>query len=94
MTEEGRSKYAGYLAKCLMEATKETGLKWPDDTILCVKPWSEIAELAEILGIKVFVVDIPSQFDLFLSFPSKNVEKYKLLKSFRENLELSGDYDE
>jgi len=91
MNKESRVAYAEYLAKCLREAANETGIKWPDNTILCVKAWTEIAELDEIIGIKIFVVDIPSPFDLFFSFPSKNEDSYKLLKAFRENLELFGD---
>jgi len=88
MNKETRAKYADYIAKCMREAMKETGLTWPDDTILCVKSWSELAELDEIIGIKVFVTDIPSSFDFFFAFPSENESCYRLLKAFRENVEL------
>ena len=88
MDQNTRSSYANYIAKCIRVATQETGIQWPDDTILCVKSYSELAELDEIIGMKIWVMDMPSAYDFFPAFPSKNIDCYKLQRVFRENLEL------
>jgi len=87
METETRIKYADYIGECIRIASKDTGLDWPDDTILCVKTCSELAELDEILGMKIWVMDMPSSYDFFIAFPSENVDCYILQKAFRENME-------
>jgi len=83
-----RSNYANYIAKCIRVATEETGIQWPADTILCVKTYSELAELDEIIGMKIWVMDMPSAYEFFPAFRSENIDCYKLQEVFRENLEL------
>ncbi len=87
MNIETRIKYADYIAKCIREASIETGVNWPEETILVVKSYSELANIDEIIGMKIWVMDMPSSFDLFVAFPSENVDCYKLQKAFRENVE-------
>ncbi len=87
MNTETRAKYADYIAECLQMAANETGVEWPKDTILVVKTYSDLAELNEIIGMKIWVMDMPSSFDFFVAFPSNNVDCYKLQKVFKENLD-------
>ena len=87
MKQELRSKYANLLADCIRIAEEETGMQWPKTTIICVKPYSPLTKLDEILGMKIFVMDIPSEYEFFAAFPAENSDKYVLQKVFRDCLD-------
>jgi len=88
MSPETRSKYAEYIAGAIRFATKETGLQWPDGTIIVTKSYGELAELDEILGWKIYAMDMPSDREFFVAFPSGNCNEYRLQKSFIEYTEI------
>ena len=88
MNAETRSKYAEYIAGAIRFAIKETGLIWPDETMLVVKSYSPLAEIDEIIGMKIFVMDMPSSYEFFVAFPSCHHNKYKLQKAFNEYQEI------
>ena len=83
-----KSKYADYLAKCIRETIKSTGLEWPEETILCVKSYSDLAYFDQIIGMKIYVMDMPSAYDFWVAFPAQEESKYELQKAFRECLDL------
>ena len=83
MNYNERSAYTQYIAKCLREAEEITELKWPDETILCIQWFHALAELDKIVGLDIYPVDIPSEQDIFTSFPAKYYNRRKLLKEFR-----------
>jgi len=88
MKTEIKSKYAEYIAKIIRESMRETGLEWPKETIICVKPWNKLSELDEIIGMSIWVVNIPTTSEIFPAFPSKNAYSYRLLKAFEEFADL------
>ena len=88
MNAEMRSKYADYIAEAIRFAMKETRLKWPDKTILVVKSYSPLAEIDEIIGMGIFVMDMPSSHEFFVAFPSCYHDEYKLQRAFNEYQEL------
>jgi len=87
MKQELRSKYANLLADCIRIAEEETGRQWPETTIICVKSYSPLAELDEILGMKIFVMDMPSEYEFFVAFPAENSDRWALQKVFRDCLD-------
>ena len=84
MNIERRSKYADYIADAMRFAAKETGLQWPDETIIVAKSYSELAGIDDIIGMRVFVMDMPSSFDFFVAFPALFEVEQKLQKAFGE----------
>ena len=89
MNQETRSIWADYIAEGLRFAEKETNLTWPEETIIITKPWCELAEINEILDMKVFVIDTDSAYDLAVAFKAKNEKEYKLLGAFKEYMQLT-----
>jgi len=90
MTPQRRAKYASVIAKCIRKATMDTRITWPGHTILVVKSYSELAELNNIIGLPIYVMDMPSAYDFFIAFPSDEINHYKLQKAFQEYLDLYG----
>lgn len=88
MEAEIRANYANNIADAIRFAMKETGLEWPEETILIVKSYSPLAEIDEIIGMKIFVSDIPSTFEYFVAFPSCHQSAYRIQMSFRDYLEI------
>ena len=83
-----RSKYVEYIANALRFSEKETGAKWPEDTIIVAKSVSSLAETDALMGMQVFVMDMPSSYDFFVAFPSRHVHSYKLQKAFNDYQEM------
>jgi len=88
MDKEKRSKLANYIAEAIRFAIKETGLEWPEETILVAKSYEELAELDEILGIKIYIMNMPSAYSFFMAFPTENIGSAILQKAFLEYLDL------
>ena len=88
MKIERREKLANYIAEGLRYAMRETGLEWPEDTIIVTKSYDELAEKDDILGMKVYVVDALGPFEWFVGFLSENVNSYKLQKELLEYIDL------
>lgn len=88
MTSETRAKYVEYIAEAMWFAEKETSMKWPDETIVVVKSFSELSEIDEIIGLKIYVTDMPSSYEFFIAFPSRHEKEYGLQKAFGEYQEL------
>ena len=88
MKVERRDKITDYIVAGLQYAMMETGLEWPDDTIIVTKTYSEIADVDEMLGMKVYVVDVLRPFEWFVGFPSENIESYKLQRKLMEYIDL------
>jgi len=83
-----RSFYAEYIAGAIRFCYENTGFYFPDETIICVKSYSELAEHSEILGFKIYAMDMPSSFDFWLAFPSDNNGIYILHKTLEEYFNL------
>lgn len=83
-----RAKYAEYISTGIIFATQETGLPWPDTTIIITKPWSELAELYTLLGWPIYITEMSSAYDFHLSIPANEESSRKLLTSFDEYLNL------
>ncbi len=94
MTPERRSQWAQYIATGVQFAIKEAGLYWPDDTIIVAKTYGELSDLDEIIGMKIYAMDMPSSYDFFLAFPMENVKCTKLQKAFLEYTNLYDLNDE
>ncbi len=88
MTPERRSVLAEYVASAVRYAAKDTKMQWPEDTIIVAKSYTELAELDDIIGMKIYIMDMPSSFDFFVAFKAENVEHSKLQKAFLEYLEM------
>jgi len=88
MKTERRSEIAEYIAAGIRFAARETKLQWPEDIIIVAKSFSELVDLNEILGIRVYVMDMPSSYDFFIAFPAENEISYKLQKAFLEYMDL------
>jgi len=85
MNNKRRSEYADYLAAWLRSVHQDMDIrKIPDDMIIVTKSYGELAELDSILGIDVYVMDMPSDREFFIAFRSNNVDSYNLQKSFLE----------
>jgi len=88
MDKEVRVRYAEYIAECMREALTETGLKsYPDDVILCVSRYVELAVLDDILGMPIYIIDIPSSYDVTIAILSKKRQYLPLVKAFRKATE-------
>jgi hypothetical protein len=94
MTPETRSKYADYIASALRHATTETGKRWPKETVLVVQSYAELAEIDDIIGMKIYIFDMPSPFDFAPVFPSQFEGDRSLLKAFREYTQLYDVFEE
>ena len=88
MEKERRSKLADYIASAIRFASKETGLEWPEETILVAKSYEELAELNEIIGMKIYIMNMPSAYSFFVAFPAENIGSALLQKAFLEYLDL------
>ena len=88
MKIEERAALADYIAEGLRYAMKGTGLEWPKDTVIVTKSYNEIADIDEILGMKVYIVDALRPFEWFVGFPSENVKSYKLQKELMEYIDI------
>lgn len=87
MNQEIRSKYATYISAAIRYIQKESGLVLPEDTILITKSYTGLYEIDDMIGLKVFVCDIPSAFDFYIAFPSENMQYYKMQRYFQEYLD-------
>jgi len=84
MNNKRRSEYADYLAAWLRGIHRDTNMEVPNDMIIVTKSYGELAELDSILGMGVYVMDMPSDREFFIAFRSNNVDSYSLQKSFLE----------
>ena len=89
MTPETKSAYADYIAEAIRYAINETGTAWPKNTFLATNYYQELAELDEIVGMKIFITKIPTSYDFFPVFPAENVDSIGLLRTFSEFLEIT-----
>ena len=87
MEQKTRSKYADYIAAAIRSVQQESGLTFPEGTILITKTYNELSGINEIIGLKVFVCNIPSPYDFYIAFPSEHEKYYKLQKYFQEYLD-------
>jgi hypothetical protein len=89
-----RSTYAKYIAEALQEAQRVTGINLPEGTVLVAKSYSPLAAYDEIIGMKIFVMDMPSSYEFFIAFPSANEKYYPLQKAFCEALDIIPEIEE
>ena len=88
MNKQTRNKYAEYIATVAQQALTDSGIRgYPDETILCVSVHSELAELENIIGWPIYVIDMPSSYDMTIAIPSGSDEHDRLVTAFREALE-------
>ena len=87
MTPQRRSEYVQYMAGGLRYIKQITEHEAPDDTIIICKSYCELAELDEILGMPIYVSNIPSPFNFFIAFKSKNPTQAKAQAVFLEYME-------
>ncbi len=83
---EIRSKYVEYIAAGIRYIQEETKLSLPEDTILICKSYCELARFDKIIGMEVYISDIPSDYDFFIAFKSRHKNSVKLLKCFEDYL--------
>ena len=88
MDAETRAKYAEYIAEAIIFSARETGLEWPSETILVVKSDSPLAEIDDIIGMKIFVMNMPGSYEFFVAFHSCFYDKYKLQNAFNDYLTM------
>lgn len=81
-----RSQYADYLASAVRYAIRETHSDWPEETVFVTHSYSELAELDDIIGWPVLIMDMPNSFDFFVAYPSSNPSAHQ--RYFLEYLEL------
>jgi hypothetical protein len=84
-----RSEIAEYIAEGIRYASKETGMIWPEKTVIVTHSTSELAELDDLLGWPIMIMDIPSGYPFFVAFPSEELDKAALQKSFLEFLDTN-----
>jgi hypothetical protein len=90
-----RSIYANYIADVIRNTTAECGFHWPARTIIVAKSYIELADIDEIVGIKIFIGDFPAQCDFFFSIPAPYEDERRLLRAAREYMDIhSMDFDE
>lgn len=87
MIVKKRSEYAEYIGEAIRFAVKQSGIKLPDTTILVVKGYSELSYLDDILGLPIYVMDMPSTYEFFLAFPSACNDN-EIQRNFQEYLDL------
>jgi len=87
MNHELRSKLAEYIASAIRYSVKNFGANWPEETILIVKSYEEFAELDEIVGMKVYIMDMPNSYPFFPAFPAKYSHAAKLQRYFLEYID-------
>ena len=79
MNPNTRRIYVEYIAGLMRFAQKETGCKWPDDAILITsRPYSKLAELDELLGMKIYISWTPITPDPIIVFPANNEKALEL----------------
>lgn len=83
-----RTSFVDYITTGIRFTKKETGLDWPNESIIIVKSYDSLAQFDEIIGMKVFICDLIGSFDFGIAFPSNHTDKYKLQKAFDEYLSL------
>ena len=87
-------KYIEYIAEGLRFATKETGYEWPKDAIIITKTYSFLSKFDEMLGMKVYTVDVLGPFEWFVATPYDNGKGYKLQKALMEYLDIYPEPEE
>ena len=88
MKPELRSVYVEYIAAGLRYASEQTGKQWPGSTVVVTKTYSKLAEVDDIMGMDVLVMDMPSSYEFFVAFRSCFESDYKLQTAFLEYMEL------
>ena len=88
MTPERRAILANYIAKAMQSAERATKQTWPSETIIVTNSGEELAEIDEIVGMKIFTMNLPTSFPFFVAFPAENTECYCLQMEFLNYMEL------
>lgn len=88
MNQITRNKYAEYIASGVRLAIQETGITWPDTTIIITHSWSELAKLDTLIGWPIYITEMSSPYDFHLSFPANNETERRLLKAFDEYMNI------
>jgi len=90
MMTETRRQYAEHIAEVIRYALKESGVKkLPEKSIIVAKLYSPLCDFDEILGIPIYVMDMPSSFEFFIAYPSvENQNMGRFQKYFEEGLDL------
>ena len=84
MDVEQRIRYTEYIAAAIRFAEAETGLRWPDETIIVAKSYCPLVGLDKIIGIPIFIMDMPSAVDFSVAFPAGYEGRAGLQKAFEE----------
>ena len=74
LTPEMRSEYVEQIAKVLRQTNSE--IEKDSDQIIIVQMWSELAELDEILGMSVYVMNIPAEVEWSIAVRIENSFRY------------------
>jgi len=83
-----RSKYASYIADVIRYTTAECGINWPASTIIVTKSYIELADIDEIVGMKIFIGYVPPQCDFFFSIAAADEDERRLLRAAREYMDI------
>ena len=87
--EEETAKYRNYISEIVRYALKIANLKMlPDNTIIITQTYSKLAKLDSIIGLPIYVCNVPTSYEFFISFPSKDENNYKLQNAFQEALNI------
>ena len=86
---KGTQEYVDFtdkLSKAIRETIKATGISPPKSSVLIVPYWGGMEGLDSIMGFKVMVADTTYDSNFILAFDSDEVDSYKFLKEFNEQL--------
>lgn len=83
-----KQKYVELIAAGIRYAISETNIKWPDDTIILTPHYHELSKIDEILGMKIYVMNIHCSCNFTVSFPARFEKEYLLLNKFLEYTDL------
>lgn len=92
MTPEMHSKYSDYIAHAVRFIKKETGFYLPENTMLCCRGTSELSDIDDICGFKIYLATIPSSYEFWFCFPSAELGYFQINKSLEEFFNLY-DFD-
>lgn len=84
-----RSKYVDYISAGIRYALTETGIKsFPDSVIILTAAWSDLLHFESIIGYKILVTNIESNYDFGIALPPTE-DNNRLLKAFDEYQQLT-----
>ena len=83
-----RSGYSDFVAKLFRFIKDETENYLPDDTVIIASPLSLLADFDDIIGVKVMVMCIETDYDFSVAIPADTENKVQFHKAITEFFNL------